>query len=39
MIDGSVRELPMDPTTKDQRMPTANIGRFAPVGSKLYLAE
>lgn len=39
MMDGGVRELPMDPSTKDQRMPSANIGRFAPVGSKLYLAE
>jgi prepilin-type N-terminal cleavage/methylation domain-containing protein len=39
MIDGSVRELPIDPTTRDQRMPSANIGRFAPVGSKLYLWE
>ena len=39
MIDGSVRELPMDRTTRDARMPSANIGRFAPVGSKLYLWE
>ena len=39
MVDGSVREIPMDPTTRDARMPSANIGRFAPVGSKLYLSE
>jgi prepilin-type N-terminal cleavage/methylation domain-containing protein len=39
MLDGSVVELPMDPTTLDKRMPAAKIGRFAPVGSKLYLAE
>ncbi len=38
-LDGGLRELPMDPTTRDQRMPSANIGRFAPVGSKKYLAE
>jgi len=39
MMDGAVRELPMDPTSRDQRLPSANIGRFAPVGNKLYLAE
>ncbi|MEA3211563.1 MAG: hypothetical protein QOE70_4620 [Chthoniobacter sp.] len=39
MLDGSVRELPMDPTTLDRRMPKANIGRFAPVGSRRYLGE
>lgn len=39
MLDGSVRELPMDPTTLDSRMPTAKIGRFAPLGNKLYLWE
>jgi hypothetical protein len=39
MVDGSVREIPMDSTTLDQRMPSANIGRFAPVGSQLYLSE
>ena len=38
-LDGGLRELPMDPTTRDQRMPSANIGRFAPVGSRKYLAE
>ena len=37
MLDGSVQEMPMDPSTLDQRMPSARIGRFAPVGSKLYL--
>lgn len=35
--DGSAGFLPMDPTTRDQRMPKANVGRFAPVGSTLYL--
>jgi prepilin-type N-terminal cleavage/methylation domain-containing protein len=39
MLDGSIAELPMDRTTVDKRMPSAKIGRFAPVGSKLYLAE
>jgi len=39
MMDGSVRELPMDPTTLDPRMPEAQIGRFAPAGSSLYLAN
>lgn len=39
MVDGSLRELKMDRTTLDSRMPSANIGRFAPVGSKLYLSE
>jgi prepilin-type N-terminal cleavage/methylation domain-containing protein/prepilin-type processing-associated H-X9-DG protein len=39
MLDGSVRELDMDPTTRDKRMPSADIGRFAPVGSKKYLWE
>ena len=37
MMDGSLQELPMDPGTLDTRMPQANIGRFAPVGSRLYL--
>ena len=36
-LDGSVREMEMAPGTQDTRMPTANIGRFAPVGSTLYL--
>lgn len=39
MLDGSVQDLPMDPTTLDPRMPQAQIGRFAPIGDKLYLAE
>jgi len=39
MLDGSVRELPMDPTTLDPRLPEAQIGRFAPAGSKRYLGE
>jgi prepilin-type N-terminal cleavage/methylation domain-containing protein len=39
MMNGSVRELPPDPATIDQRMPTAQIGRFAPVGNRLYLGE
>ncbi len=38
-LDGGVRELPMDPGTRDARLPAANIGRFAPPGSKKYLAE
>lgn len=38
-LDGGLRELPMDPTTRDTRMPSANIGRFAPLGSKLHLDE
>lgn len=39
MMDGSIREIPIDPTTLDQRMPSAKVGRFAPRGSKLFLAE
>jgi prepilin-type N-terminal cleavage/methylation domain-containing protein len=39
MMDGSVRELPMDPATLDTRMPDAQIGRFAPTGSARYLAD
>lgn len=35
--NGSAGFLPMDPTTRDQRMPKADVGRFAPVGSTLYL--
>lgn len=38
-LDGAMRELVMDPTTRDARLPSADIGRFAPVGSKKYLAE
>jgi hypothetical protein len=29
--------LPMDESTRDRRAPQANIGRFAPVGSRLFL--
>lgn len=39
MLDGSIRELPMEPSTLDIRLPEAQIGRFAPVRSRLYLAE
>ena len=39
MMDGSVRALPMDPSTLDRRMPEVQIGRFAPAGDRLYLAE
>jgi hypothetical protein len=39
MVDGSIRELPMDPSTRDHRMPNANIGRFAPIGDRLHLGE
>lgn len=39
MADGSLRELPMEPGTQDGRMPEANIGRLAPVGSNRYLYE
>jgi prepilin-type N-terminal cleavage/methylation domain-containing protein len=39
MLDGSVQELPMDRTTLDRRMPEAQIGRFAPAGSTLYLSN
>ncbi|MEO6054552.1 MAG: hypothetical protein ABIP97_11105 [Chthoniobacterales bacterium] len=35
--NGSVGLLSMDESTRDPRMPKANVGRFAPVGSKLYL--
>lgn len=34
---GNVGFLEMDPSTLDKRMPGANIGRFAPSGSTLYL--
>lgn len=39
MLDGSIRAIPMDKGTLDDRMPSAQIGRFAPVGSRLYLWE
>jgi prepilin-type N-terminal cleavage/methylation domain-containing protein len=35
--NGSVDFLPMDESTRDQRAPQANVGRFAPVGSRRYL--
>ncbi len=35
--DGNIGLLAMDPTTLDSRMPSAKIGRFAPVGSTKYL--
>lgn len=35
--DGSGGFLPMDETTRDPRLPKANIGRFAPRGSYRYL--
>lgn len=35
--DGNAGFLEMDPATRDNRLPTANIGRFAPAGSTLYL--
>lgn len=34
---GSAGFLPMDETTRDMRSPEANIGRFAPKGSRLFL--
>jgi len=34
---GNAGFLEMDESTRDQRMPKANVGRFAPVGSTLYL--
>lgn len=36
-LDGSVREMEMCPGTLDTRLPSANIGRFAPIGSTEYL--
>lgn len=35
--NGSAGFLPMDISTRDSRAPKANVGRFAPVGSKKYL--
>jgi hypothetical protein len=35
--NGSAGFLPMDPGTRDGRMPDGNVGRFAPVGSFDYL--
>jgi len=34
---GNAGFLEMDETTRDKRMPKANVGRFAPAGSTLYL--
>lgn len=35
--NGSADFLPIDESTRDRRVPKANIGRFAPVGSTLFL--
>ncbi len=35
--DGSCGFLPMDESTRDDRLKNANVGRFAPVGNFLYL--
>jgi len=35
--NGSAGFLPMDPSTRDNSCPDANIGRFAPKGSRKYL--
>ncbi len=35
--NGSAGFLPMDESTRDKRLPNANVGRFAPVGSKDHL--
>jgi prepilin-type processing-associated H-X9-DG protein len=35
--DGSAGFLPMDESTRDNRAPQANVGRFAPVGSAKHL--
>lgn len=35
--DGSAGFLPMEPSTLDQKLPKANVGLFAPVGSTEYL--
>jgi prepilin-type N-terminal cleavage/methylation domain-containing protein len=37
LANGSAEFLPMDESTRDRRAPQANIGRFAPVGSTLFL--
>jgi prepilin-type N-terminal cleavage/methylation domain-containing protein len=37
MLDGSIRPMAPAPGTFDRRMPEANIGRFAPLGSTRYL--
>ena len=38
-LEGGMRELEMDPSTRDTKLPSANIEQFPPVGSKKYLAE
>jgi prepilin-type N-terminal cleavage/methylation domain-containing protein len=35
--NGSAGFLPMDESTRDNRMPKANVGRFAPINDKKYL--
>jgi len=35
--DGNAGFLPIDESTRDQRLPKANVGRFAPVGDTKYL--
>jgi len=35
--DGNVGFLKLDPTLRDNRMPSANVGRFAPVGDTTHL--
>lgn len=35
--DGNAGFLPMDESTRDPRAPRANVGRFAPVGSRQWL--
>lgn len=39
MVDGSIRELPMDPETRDRRMIEANVARFAPLGNPRYFVD
>jgi hypothetical protein len=34
---GSAGFLPMDPSTRDSKAPEADVGRFAPKGSKKFL--
>jgi len=35
--DGRIERMPMEPGTRDENMPEADIGRIAPVGSDKYL--
>ncbi len=39
MMDGSVRSFEMSPGTRDQRLPSANVGRMTPRGSTRYFLE